>query len=68
MSINTVIQILVDLIIGLMLAMAVLITRQQHESVMLATPSGAMLPGDLWELKRLGLQLLNVSKGGLTRG
>lgn len=67
MSINTVIQILVELIIGLMLAMAVMITRQQNNGLMLSMPNGAMLPGDLWELKRLGLQLLNVSKGGVTK-
>lgn len=67
MSINTVIQILVELIAGLLLAMATLIMRQQRQGLMLSMPNGSMLPGDLWELKRAGLQLINISKGGVNR-
>ena len=67
MSINTIIQILIELIAGLLLAMAVLVARQQNPGLMLSMPNGSVLPGDLFEIRRLGLQLLNVSKGGVTR-
>ncbi len=67
MTISTVIQILVELIAGLLLAMATLIMRQQRQGLMLSMPNGNMLPGDLWELKRAGLQPINISKGGVNR-
>jgi hypothetical protein len=67
MSINTILQVLIELIAGLLLAMAAMIASQQRQGLMLSLPNGGMLPGDLFELKRLGLQLMNVSKGGVTR-
>ena len=67
MSINSLVQILVEMIAGLLLAMSALIARQQRQGLMFSTPGGSVLPGDLFELKRLGLQLMNVSNGGLTK-
>lgn len=67
MSINTILQVLIEMIAGLLLAVSALIARQQRQGLMLAMPNGSILPGDLWELKRAGLQLINISKGGFNR-
>lgn len=66
MSISLVLQVLIEIIAGLLLAMAAMIARQQR-GLMFSTTGGSVLPGDIWELKRLGLQILNVSNGGVTK-
>lgn len=64
MSINAVIQILVDLIIGLMLSAVLIATRR---GPVLSLPNGGMVPFDAFEWRRLGLQILNMT-GGVSRG